>query len=76
MIYRSISLIPAYGRDYKSKRAVLKDWTNGLDFRIQDYRLGDRYCSVRDLPELQSEGVTHLNFRYKSLTEVAVVKLN
>ena len=29
-----LELAPAYGRDYKSKAAVLKDWEDGKDFRF------------------------------------------
>lgn len=29
-----MTLIPAYGRDYKSKAAVLSDWNDGVDFQI------------------------------------------
>lgn len=28
-----MTVLPAYGRDYKSKKAALSDWNNGLDFR-------------------------------------------
>lgn len=42
---QNIHAVPAYGRDYKSKAAVLKDWTEGKDFR--DAATG-RYLSVRD----------------------------
>lgn len=40
-----IHATPAYGRDYKSKAAVIKDWTEGKDFRCA---LTGRYLSVRD----------------------------
>lgn len=40
-----IHATPAYGRDYKSKAAVLKDWEEGKDFRDA---LTGRYLSVRD----------------------------
>jgi len=32
-----ITLTPAYGRDYKSKTAVLEDWNAGKDFIINDF---------------------------------------
>lgn len=45
-----ITLTPAYGRDYKSKAAVEKDFIDGKDFRICDMSSPDdgRYCSIRD----------------------------
>lgn len=40
-----LHVLPAYGRDYKSKSAVLADWLAGKDFI--DSRTG-RYLSSRD----------------------------
>jgi len=33
---KSITVVPAYGRDYNSKSAVLSDWNDKKDFIIQD----------------------------------------
>ena len=30
----TLTLQPAYGRDYKSKAAVLADWNDNKDFRV------------------------------------------
>ena len=43
-----VHALPAYGRDYKSKSAVLADWLAGKDFI--DARTG-RYLSIRDAKE-------------------------
>lgn len=40
-----IHAVPAYGRDYKSKAAVLADWNAGKDFRCA---VTGRYLSKRD----------------------------
>ena len=44
------TVIPAYGRDYKSAAAAKQDWQDGKDFIIAD--LSNRYdgkpCSIRD----------------------------
>lgn len=42
---RDIHAVPAYGRDYKSKAAVIADWNAGKDF--QDTLTG-QYFSARD----------------------------
>lgn len=42
---REIHATPAYGRDYKSKAAMLADWNAGKDFR--DAMTG-QYFSKRD----------------------------
>lgn len=57
-------LTPAYGRDYKSKDAVIKDWKSGKDFQTS----GGRYCSIRDFPNQE------VTIRYKKLTQVIVIK--
>lgn len=41
---RTVILIPAYGRVYKSWKAARADWDEGKDFKIE----GGPYCSKRD----------------------------
>jgi hypothetical protein len=31
------TLVPAYGRDYRSAKAVKEDWKSGKDFLIADF---------------------------------------
>lgn len=59
-----IHALPAYGRDYKSKAAVLADWQAGKDFRCA---VSGRYLSVRDnLP-------AQVWIRYAKLTKIVRV---
>ncbi len=62
-----LTLVPAYGRDYKTKAAVLKDWENGKDFKIAG---GGPYTSVRDMDQFPGD---HVCIRYNKLTEVIIV---
>lgn len=63
------TVVPAYGRDYKSKAEVLTDWKAGKDFQLQTpFESG--YCSIRDF----APGVT-VNIRYKKLSMVLPVKV-
>lgn len=65
-----LSAVPAYGRDYKSKKEVLADWNAGKDFMIQDmFKSG--YVNKNDAPK----GAT-INIRYKRLTQVCPVKVS
>jgi hypothetical protein len=66
-----VTLTPAYGRDYKSKAAVLEDWFGGKDFQIATMMHPDcgRYTSCRDWPEEQE-----LNIRYARLRKVLVTR--
>jgi hypothetical protein len=44
-------LVPAYGRQYKTREHALKDWQSGKDFQIE----GGPYCSIRDLDLMRRE---------------------
>ena len=63
-----LTAIPAYGRDYKSKKEVISDWEAGKDFQVQSFGQSG-YVNINDCPK----NVT-LNIRYKKLTQVCVIK--
>lgn len=65
------TLIPAYGRDYKSKAEVLKDFLADKDFLIQSVGLNgyiNKSGIETDLPH-----VTSIQIRYKQQRQVAVL---
>jgi hypothetical protein len=65
-----MTLTPAYGRDYKSKKQVWSDWEAGKDFVVADlFSGGGKYCNKADVPK-----GTSITFRYAKLTKVCVVK--
>lgn len=57
-------LMPAYGRDYKSKAEVIAALKSGDDFKTAN----GSYCSLRDFPNQE------ITVRYKKLTQVCIVK--
>lgn len=63
----NVTLTPAYGRDYKNRQAVLKDFNEGKDFRISS--------SYTSKSELLSLGVDSVQIRYNSLTRSVNVKV-
>lgn len=67
-----LTLVPAYGRDYKSAKQVKEAWNEGKDFQISNVFSPDdgRYVSCND----SLSNVT-LNIRYKGLRNIAVIKL-
>tara|TARA_R110002110_G_scaffold213668_5_gene427034 strand:+ start:348 stop:563 length:216 start_codon:yes stop_codon:yes gene_type:complete len=69
-----ITLVPAYGRDYKSEKELVHAFNENLDFKIQDIscQWDGRYAGKRELSEF---GYKEANIRYKKLSNVAVVKL-
>lgn len=67
-----LTIVPAYGRDYKSKKEVMQDWEAGKDFQINCmmHPRDGSYVNKEDAPK----GAT-LNVRYKKLTQVCVIKV-
>lgn len=71
---RWVTLIPAYGRDYKSAEDVLRHWCEGKDFRIADISMGredGRYMSVRDAPVIGED--TTFKIRYNRLADFCLI---
>ena len=66
---RSLTVTPAYGRDYKSKKAALADWNSGLDFVVQDYKLHG-YINNADAKRVD---VDQIHIRYNDRTQLTVV---
>jgi len=65
---KRIGLVPAYGRDYKSKAAVLADLKAGKDFQIADMSnpWDGSYTSISDLGDYDQ-----VSIRYKRLMNQA-----
>lgn len=69
-----MTLIPAYGRDYKSKAAVQADMDAGKDFVVADFfHPADGKMANRE--DLLREGITAVMVRYKGKTLVTKVKV-
>jgi hypothetical protein len=63
------TITPAYGRDYKSKKAAIEDFEAGKDFVYN--KMGEQgYCSIRDF-----EPGSTIMIRYKKLTMVTPYKV-
>ena len=64
------TVIPAYGRDYKSAKDTEKDFRDGKDFVIADIsnRWDGKYCSIRDFAVGDQ-----IKIRYKGLRNVTIV---
>ena len=61
------TVTPAYGRDYKNKKAAIDDWEIGKDFHLASIAHGDGYTSVRD-------GWTEVKIRYNKLRNAVIWK--
>jgi hypothetical protein len=62
-----ITLIPAYGRDYKSAKAAKLDWQNGKDFIIANimHPYDGKPMSIRDVDKGEK-----IMLRYSRLTKI------
>jgi hypothetical protein len=65
-----LTVVPAYGRDYKSQKAVRADWNAGKDFRICDMSspYDGKYVNHGDLP-----ADTKLQVRFANLTKSMIL---
>jgi len=66
------TLVPAYGRDYKSGKEVQAAWDEGKDFQIANAFSPDdgKYINKQDAKPGES-----FNIRYKRLTQIKVIKV-
>ena len=66
-----LTLTPAYGRDYKNKKAVQADWQAGKDFIIASimHPYDGKPMNIQDAKPGETFGI-----RYKALTQICVVK--
>ena len=71
---KTITLVPTYGRDYKSKKAVQDDFDANKDFKIMD--MSSRWDGKpANKSDLKSSGYTSANIRYAKMRKVAVIKI-
>jgi hypothetical protein len=69
-----MTLTPAYGRDYTSKRDMLADWNADKDFIVADmFSPWDGKPVNRQ--DIASTGETQVQIRYKRLEKIAVVQI-
>ena len=68
---KTISLVPAYGRDYKSKKEVKEAFNSGKDFKIMDISnpWDGRYASRVELTEYRQ-----VRIRYSKLRKVCIIR--
>jgi len=66
----NVTLVPAYGRDYRSQKEVKAAWDAGQDFQISCF--GHPHDG-RYINKPQAAGQSY-NVRYKRLTQICVVK--
>ena len=67
-------IIPAYGRDYKTIKAVKADFDANKDFIVADF--SDRYDGKPvNKSDIKSTGQTTILIRYSQLRKITNVKM-
>ena len=64
-----ITLLPAYGRDYKNKKAIIEDLNNNKDFLESTTR---KYINKQQFKELN---ISSLNVYYDNHQKIATIKV-
>lgn len=74
-----LTLVPAYGRDYKTAKEVKEAWSSNKDFLICDISAGaddGRYINLADATDVRcGVEVSAVKIRYKKLTQLVIIKV-
>ena len=70
---KRINLVPAYGRDYRSRKAIIADLQKNMDFSIRDISCpwDGKVANLRDL----TGSYDTITVRYSKLTKVCSINL-
>lgn len=71
-----LTVVPCYGRDYKSKAKAIADWHAGKDFRISNYfdPYDGKPVNMIATNVLKEQGYKGIQIRYKKLMHIALVE--
>ncbi|MFA6958597.1 MAG: hypothetical protein WC538_22230 [Thermoanaerobaculia bacterium] len=69
----TITVTPAYGRDYKSAAAAKADWDANKDFAIASVWTGGTYINKEDAENHPS--ISAVSIRYRKLRRQVVVRV-
>jgi hypothetical protein len=71
---KTLHLVPAYNRDYKSKKEIEGSLVGDLDFLISDFHHPYHNKPI-NLPQIKEAGYTHVNVRYAQQRKVTVIEI-
>lgn len=66
-----MKLVPAYGRDYTTKKEVEASFFANKDFQVQDFMSS----GMTSYKELKQMGVKTAEIRYSKLTKMTIIKI-
>ena len=67
-----MTIVPSYGRDYKSQKDVLKDWNSNKDFTIRD--MSSQWDGKQINKSDASNGNVQVMIRYSRLMKIVIPK--
>jgi len=68
-----MTLVPAYGRDYKSKKEVVASWEAGQDFLVAG--LDPESGRPFNIQSARDAKIPQVTIRYKKLTQVCMLQV-
>jgi hypothetical protein len=66
---KQVTVVPAYGRDYKSRQEVLEAWNDQKDFVIQGLQGGGTYINKQDADRFN----VAVKIRYQKKTKALII---
>jgi hypothetical protein len=72
---RFLHVVPAYGRDYKSKKEVLADWNAGKDFKVCDISSPFDGSSVNKEDAEKDSDLWEVHVRFAKLAKIAAIRI-
>ena len=78
-----LTIIPAYGRDYKSKKEVIAAWNKNNDFIINDFFSPwdtkpvnkEDLNNIKLIEDFKNTNYTCVKIRFNQLRKVIIIKL-
>ena len=70
-----LTIVPAYGRDYKTEEKAVADWNNDKDFKIADVSspYNGRYINLQDAQN--DKNIKQVKIRYNKLADFVIVNV-
>lgn len=71
-----LPLTPAYGRNYKSAKAVREDFEKNLDFKTADGKYINLVNIIDDIKHNPNKWPDEIEIRYNNLRSLVMINLN
>lgn len=71
---KTITVVPAYGRDYKTAKAASADWAQGKDFLVSNV-FDPADGKPINLEDAQNAGLDQVTIRFHACAKLCVVKV-